>query len=48
MNYRSSKNWNLLLSELFSFIQEKPNQGELEAVEYEEEKLRLICADFIS
>ncbi|OGF63752.1 MAG: hypothetical protein A2Y62_09370 [Candidatus Fischerbacteria bacterium RBG_13_37_8] len=47
-NYRNSKNWHLLLSELYSFIKEKPSLKQMEAVEYEEDKLKLICVDYIS
>ncbi|HOJ16742.1 MAG TPA: C-terminal helicase domain-containing protein, partial [Caldisericia bacterium] len=49
-NYKGSKNWHILIEELYEFFKDKPinNEREEETIKFEEEKLKLICADFIS
>ncbi|HOW03400.1 MAG TPA: helicase-related protein [Caldisericia bacterium] len=49
-NYKDSKNWHILIEELYDFFKDKPinNEREEETIKFEEEKLKLICADFIS
>ena len=49
-NYKDSKNWYILIKELYDFFKDKPinNEREEETIKFEEEKLKLICADFIS
>jgi len=47
-NYKTSKNWNIMVSELGKFVGEKPLNEEQESVEFDEKKLKLICVDFIS
>ena len=47
-NYKHSKNWYILVTELGGFLKEKPLNEEQEAVEFDERKLKLICVDFIS
>jgi predicted HTH transcriptional regulator len=47
-NYKTSKNWHILISELDIFLKEKPLNEEKESMEFDERKLKLICVDFIS
>ena len=47
-DYKNSKNWHVLVSELDKFLKEKPINEEQDQVEFEERKLKLICVDFIS
>lgn len=47
-NYKQSKNWHILITELDKFLKEKPLKEEGEAVEFDERKLKLICVDYIS
>lgn len=46
-NYRKTKNWHIMITQLSEFLKEKPTE-EKEKVEFDESKLRLICVDFIS
>ncbi len=47
-NYKNSKNWHIMISQLSEFLKEKPSNEEPEAVEFDESKLKLICVQFIS
>jgi sulfur relay (sulfurtransferase) DsrC/TusE family protein len=47
-DYKNSKNWHVLVSELDKFLKEKPINEEQDPVEFDERKLKLICVDFIS
>jgi sulfur relay (sulfurtransferase) DsrC/TusE family protein len=47
-NYKSSKNWHVMVAELDKFLKEKPVNEEQEVVKFDERKLKLICVDFIS
>lgn len=47
-NYKNSKNWHIMASQLTDFLQAKPTNEEPEAVEFDERKLKLICVQFIS
>jgi len=47
-NYKNSKNWHIMISQLSEFLKEKPSNEEPEAVEFDERKLKLICVQFIS
>jgi len=47
-NYKESKNWHILISELENFFKEKPTVEEKEPMQFDERKLKLICVDFIS
>lgn len=47
-NYKKSKNWHILISELDKFLEEKPLNEEQRPMEFDERKLKLICVDFIS
>lgn len=47
-DYKNSKNWHVLISELDKFLKEKPLNEEQEPMEFDERKLKLICVDFIS
>jgi len=46
-NYKHSKNWHILVNQLSEFLKEKPVE-EKEKIEFDENKLKLICVDFIS
>jgi len=47
-NYKNSKNWHVMISQLNEFLKGKPSNEEPEAVEFDERKLKLICVQFIS
>jgi superfamily II DNA or RNA helicase len=47
-NYKETHNWQIMLSELDNLLQEKPVLEEGESFTFEEQKLKLICVDFIS
>lgn len=47
-DYKNSKSWHVLVSELDKFLKEKPINEEQEPVEFDERKVKLICVDFIS
>jgi len=47
-DYKKSRNWHVLISELENFFKEKPTSGESEPLKFDEKKLKLICVDFIS
>jgi len=47
-NYKNSKNWHIMISQLNEFLKEKPSNEEPEAVEFDEKKLKLICVQFIT
>jgi hypothetical protein len=47
-DYKTSKNWHVLINELDHFLKEKPLNEEKEPMEFDERKLQLICLDFIS
>jgi superfamily II DNA or RNA helicase len=47
-DYKKSKNWHMLISELENFLKEKPTSEESEPLKFDEKKLKLICVDFIS
>jgi hypothetical protein len=46
--YKASKSWHQLIRQLFVFLHEKAPVEALEPQEYDENKLKLICVDFIS
>jgi hypothetical protein len=46
-NYKQSKNWHVMVTELDRFLKEKPLNEEQEPVKFDERKLKLICVDFI-
>lgn len=46
--YRTGKNWHQLIANLRTFLAEKPTLDEQVPFEFEENKLKLICVDFIS
>jgi len=47
-DYKESKNWYILISQLENFLKEKPTSEEFEPLQFDERKLKLICVDFIS
>lgn len=47
-DYKNSKNWHILMSELGSFLEEKAVIEVPESEKFDETKLQLICVDFIS
>jgi hypothetical protein len=47
-DYKKSKNWHILISELENFLKEKPISEEHELFLFDERKLKLICVDFIT
>jgi sulfur relay (sulfurtransferase) DsrC/TusE family protein len=47
-NYKTSKNWHILINELDIFLKEKHLNEDKEPMEFDERKLKLICVDFIS
>ena len=47
-DYKKSKNWHILISELETFLKEKPTSEEYEPLLFDERKLKLICVDFIT
>lgn len=46
--YKNSKNWHILIANLHNFLKEKLATGEQEQVEFDKNKLKLICVDFVS
>lgn len=47
-DYKSSKNWHVMIGKFYEFVKEKPSYEEREEVTFDERKLKLICVDFIS
>jgi len=47
-NYKKSRNWHILISELTNFLEEKHISEEYEPIKFDEKRLRLICVDFIT
>lgn len=48
-NYKKSGNWHLMIAKLGDFLEEKPaNKEQRDTFELDEQKLKLICVDFIS
>jgi superfamily II DNA or RNA helicase len=46
--YKNTKNWQVFITEIMSFLKQKPVTEQIEQIEFDEKKLTLISVDFIS